>query len=162
MSSEKQLQCLLCGRDIKILEQFVGGSFLLNDAGFVHIDFGYGSGFDTDRAKAFICDECFGKDEIHARLHTHTKYELFNDYMKATCDPEAWKEVVMLNPHLAVEGENYCKSCAVEIPNGYKRCFKCMDAGYGEGSSYEDHYPSEEEMLTLFPRPDGLGAIDSL
>jgi len=94
-SNDKQLQCLLCGRDIEILEQFAEGDFLLNDAGFVNIDFGYGSGFDNDRASAFICDECFASDVVRARLHSHYSYdEECAEYNKEQTHPTIFPECI--------------------------------------------------------------------
>ena len=76
MSISKQLQCLTCGRELQWAYTFAEESInLIDDAGEVHILFGYGSAYDNDVAHAFICDECFGSDVVRARLYSYLPYE---------------------------------------------------------------------------------------
>ncbi len=51
-------KCLKCSGTISAEMNDDGTVLFLDDAGEVTLDFGYGSEFDTDLFKAYICDNC--------------------------------------------------------------------------------------------------------
>ena len=87
--------CLICGKDIKFLTwadsdetgKETGREYdQVEDAGNVEITFHYGSRHDmcfgapaplghTEPYRAYICDDCFDKDEIRKRLKNDNRKE---------------------------------------------------------------------------------------